>query len=124
MYQTNHNFTSDHLMMTNSAIIAEIGKYIKHHRLRQNKTQKELATDSGIKRETIARIENGSHFTIMTFIQLVKYLNILEEVRNMFKVPKYISPSIYMKMQKKQARRIRHSKTKQTNQRVQKNISK
>jgi len=112
MYQQSYNSesnASDLIMKTNSDIISEIGKFIKHHRVKQNKTQEELAKESGIKRVTIARIENGSNFNIMTFIQLLRHLNILEEVMNTFKVASYISPIAYMKMHGKIPKRIRHS---------------
>lgn len=110
MYQKAHNIHSNILTMENSSIISDMGKYIKYHRLTQNKTQKELALDSGIERETIARIENGATFNIGTFIQLLRHLNALEDFINIFKVENIITPSMYLKMQKKIPQRIRHSK--------------
>lgn len=100
-----------------------IGKYIKHHRLKWNKTQEELAEDSGVKRETIARMENGSAFNMLTFIRLLRHLNVLEEVMSAFRVPDYISPSLYMKMRGKAPKRIRHSNA-ETKAKVKTNTSK
>lgn len=109
MYEESYNKEKE-LVMEDSDIVWQMGKYIKHHRIKQNKTQKDLSVDSGIKRETIARMENGSTFNIMTFIRLLRYLNVLEEFANMFNVPDYISPSLYMKMRGRAPQRIRHSK--------------
>lgn len=109
MYKTNHN-NIDLVGRSNDSIIADMGKYLKMYRLRNNKTQEELATDSGIKRETIARIENGANFNIGTFIQLLRYVEGLNELLNMIKPYDPISPSIYMKMQKRKRIRVKHSK--------------
>lgn len=110
MYNKNHNKKFDLIGMSNSTIIADMGKYLKMHRLRQNQTQEELAIDSGIKRETIARIENGANFNIGTFIQILRHLNGLNEIIDFFRPIDVISPSLYMKMQKRKRIRIKHSK--------------
>ena len=95
--------------MDDPDMLWQMGKYLKHHRLKQNKTQEELSLDSGIQRETIARMENGSAFKMMTFICLLRHLNVLEEVMSTFRVPDYVSPSLYMKMRGKAPKRIRHT---------------
>lgn len=110
MYNKNHIMEFDLIGMSNSEIISDMGKYLKNYRLRKNKTQEELAMNSGIKRETIARIENGSNFTIGTFIQLLRHLNALDSIIDFFKPIDIISPSMYMKMQKKSRKRVKHSK--------------
>ncbi len=51
MDKTNINTLSD------TAIVAAIGAYIKHHRLEQNKTQSQLAKDAGIE----MNIKKGEH---------------------------------------------------------------
>lgn len=110
MYNTTHNKELDLIGRTNSSIISDMGKYLKMYRLRQNKTQEELATDSGIKRETIARIENGANFNIDTFIQLLRYVDGLDWIINVFEPIDPISPSLYLKMQKRKRIRVKHSK--------------
>ena len=97
------------LMMTDSAIVGSIGEFIKHERLYQNKTQEELSLECGIKRKTLARVENGKPFNILTLIKLLRYLDLLENVMQVFKINNMISPIQFEKMQKKIRKRARQS---------------
>lgn len=94
---------------TDSDLVADIGKYIKHHRLRQNKTQEDLALHSGVKQLTISNIENGKPFNTMTMIKLFRSLELLDIVMEIFTIPDIISPTMYIKMQKNSRKRARHS---------------
>lgn len=93
---------------TDSNLVAEIGKYIKHHRLRQNKTQEDLATHSGVKRLTLSKIENGGAFNAITMIKLFRSLDLLDIVMEIFTIPDIISPTMYIKMEKNSRKRARH----------------
>lgn len=103
---------NDLLMMSDSAIVGSIGKFIKHERLRKNKTQEELALESGIKRKTLVRLENGKTFNILTLVQILRHLDLLENIMRVFEINNMISPIQFEKMQKKLRKRARHSKTK------------
>lgn len=94
---------------TDSAFVSDMGKFIKHHRLNQNKTQSELCRESGIKPLTLSRIENGSSFTALTFIQLLRSLDLLDSVMYVFKIDDQISPILYAKMEAKKRQRVRHT---------------
>lgn len=37
------------ISMSDAALVATIGAFVKHHRLQQNRTQQQVATDAGIK---------------------------------------------------------------------------
>lgn len=93
--------------MPDSIVVAEIGKYIKHHRLRQNMTQERLALESGVKRLTLSNVENGKVFSTLTFVKLLRALDLLEGIMGSFVIPNIISPSLYIKMQKNSRKRAR-----------------
>jgi transcriptional regulator with XRE-family HTH domain len=102
--------------MSNAAIAREIGAFIKHKRLEQNKTQSQLAEEAGINRTTLSLIENGTGISLMTFIQLLRNLNLLHMLQE-FQFKPQISPLQLAKIEKSQrirARRpvIKPSKTK------------
>lgn len=93
---------------TDSAFVAEMGAFIKHHRLMNNKTQQELCREAGLKPLTLSKIENGSSFTATTFIRLLRGLNLLDSVMHIFKIDNLISPIVYAKLEAKKRKRVRH----------------
>jgi transcriptional regulator with XRE-family HTH domain len=95
------NTNTDWIQMTDIAIIQEIGHYIKKTRLSLNKTQQQIAQDSGLNRWTIGQIENGESVTLTSLIQVLRALNALYVLDN-FKVTEEISPLAYAKLKKEQ----------------------
>lgn len=77
--------------LSDNAIVETIGAFIKHHRLEQNKTQAQLAEEAGINRSTLAEFEKGMRANIITFIQLLRALNLLYVLKQ-FQVQLQISP--------------------------------
>lgn len=98
--------------MSDSEVASSIGKFIKSERLRQRKTQEELATESGIKRRTLTRIENGRPFDLLTLIALIRHLDLLEGFIDFFEEYNPISPSLIMKMERSKPKRVRHRRVK------------
>jgi transcriptional regulator with XRE-family HTH domain len=103
--KTNNNWVA----MSDIAIIGEIGKFIKHKRLEQNKTQAQVAKDAGINRWTISQIENGESITISTLIQILRVLDLLH-LLSIFEIDEKISPIEYAKLREKKRQRARSSK--------------
>jgi transcriptional regulator with XRE-family HTH domain len=104
MGNTNINW----VQMTDIAIVAQIGRYIKQTRVKQHKTQAQLAEEAGLNRWTISQIENGESVTLTSLIQLLRALDILY-VLNGFEVQNEISPLAYAKLKKKQQKeRVRN----------------
>jgi len=93
---------------SDNAVLQNIAHFIKHHRLQQNKTQSQLAIDAGINRSTLVEFEKGHRSTMITFIQLLRALNLLY-VTEQFNVKPEISPIQLAEMA--QAMRKRASKT-------------
>ena len=94
---------------SDDAIVNTIGAFIKHHRLEQNKTQSQLAEEAGINRSTLVEFEKGKRSNIITFIQLLRVLNLLHIIEQ-FKISQQISPIQLAEMQ--QSTRKRAAKTK------------
>jgi transcriptional regulator with XRE-family HTH domain len=95
------NNNIDWVQMTDFAIMEQIGSYIKQTRLSLNKTQQQVAEDSGLNRWTISQIENGESVTLTSLIQVLRALNALYVLDN-FKVTEEISPLAYAKLKKEQ----------------------
>lgn len=106
------NAGTDWVRMTDLAIVAEIGYFIKNSRVKQNKTQAQLAKEAGLNRWTVSQIENGEPVTLTSLIQLLRALDCLS-VLDGFKVQDEISPLAYAKLKKQQQKeRVRHKSIK------------
>ena len=97
--------------MSDTAIIEALGAFIKHHRLEQNTTQADLALKANINRSTLSEFERGTRVNMITFIQLLRALDLLY-VLEVFTIQQQISPLELAK--KNQDQRQRASKS--TNQ--------
>lgn len=98
--------------MSDNALIQIIGHFIQHHRLLQNKSQDEVATDSNISRSTLSLLERGEKVNLASLIQVLRVLDLLY-IMDVFKVSNQISPIAYAKLQKNKRSR---ASTKSNNQ--------
>ena len=94
---------------SDTAIIVNIGSFIRHHRLKQNKSQGQLAEEAGIHRTTLVEFEKGTRANILTFIQLLRAL-VLLHILEVFSEQYQISPLHLAKLQ--HSKRERASKKK------------
>lgn len=92
---------------TDSAIIKQIGSFIKKVRTEQVKTQAQLAEMTGLNRWTISQIENGESINLSSLIQILRSLDSLY-VFNEFEISEEISPLEYAKLKKQQKVRVRN----------------
>ena len=90
--------------MSDKALIEAIGKFITHHRLNQNKTQKEVADAAGISRSTLSLLERGEKIALNSLIHVLRVLDLLY-IMDVFKISQEISPIEYAKLQKKKRKR-------------------
>lgn len=100
MGNTNINF----VQMSDAAIVAQLGAFVKHKRVEQQKTQAALAEMAGLNRWTIGQIENGESITLMSLIQVLRALDCLY-VLETFQFTEEISPLEYAKMKRKQQKK-------------------
>jgi transcriptional regulator with XRE-family HTH domain len=95
--------------MTDKALAAHVGAFVKHRRLEQNKTQDLLAKEAGISRSTLSLLERGETVTLATLIQVLRVLDQLD-VMNIFTIQKNVSPILLAKIEQKTRIRARNSK--------------
>lgn len=94
--------------MSDRALLSQIGAFVKHHRLEQNKTQDAVAHAAGISRSTLSLLERGETVTLATLLQVLRVLDQLQ-VMDAFEVPRQISPLALAKAEQNQRRRARTS---------------
>ncbi len=97
-----HSF-SDHALAT------QIGSFVKHHRLEQNKTQNALAHEAGISRSTLSLLERGETVTLATLLQVLRVLDQLQ-VMDAFEAHQHISPLALAKAEQEKRKRARNTK--------------
>ena len=90
--------------MGDDLIARQIGEFIKHHRMAQNKTQTILARDAGISRSTLSLLERGETVTIATLIQVLRVLDQLQ-VFNRFTITQQLSPLLLARAEKEKRQR-------------------
>ncbi|HKL09789.1 MAG TPA: helix-turn-helix transcriptional regulator [Bacteroidales bacterium] len=105
--KTNKNW----IAMSDAAIIAAIGEFMKQKRLQENKTQAQLAKEAGLNRSTLVQIENGESVTLTSLIQILRVLNLLH-LLDIFTIEDKMSPMEYVKMKEKKRLRARKKDTK------------
>ena len=107
------NTNIEWIAMSDKAIIAAIGEYLKQQRLTKNKTQAQIAEDAGINRWTLSNIENGKAVTLASLVQILRSLDLLS-ILDIFRIEKQISPLELAKAEKQNRQRARNinSKTK------------
>lgn len=98
--------------MSDKALMEQVGTFVKHHRLQQNRTQEEVARDAGISRSTLSLLERGETVTVMTLIQILRVLDLLH-VMESFRVREVVSPIALAKAEKEQRQRARKGKREQ-----------
>ena len=96
--------------MSNPAILLKIGSRIRETRIRQDKTQAELALASGVTPLTVANIEKGKSVSTLILISVLRELGLLENLENLGPEAK-ISPLQLKKIQGKKRSRVRRLKS-------------
>lgn len=100
--------------MSDKALSETIGNFIRHHRLQQNRTQKEVANAADISRSTLSLLEKGGKVTLRVFIKVLRVLDLLY-VMDVFKAKEEISPLEYIKQKQKTRKRAKGTKTEPEN---------
>lgn len=94
----------DWVAMTDKALAESIGKFVRHHRLKQNYSQDYVSHQAGISRSTLSLLERGGQVTLNTLIQVLRVLDLLY-VMDTFRVENRVSPIAYAKLQRQQRQR-------------------
>ncbi|HMJ34980.1 MAG TPA: helix-turn-helix transcriptional regulator [Baekduia sp.] len=67
-------------LLTDDAVLAELGHRIERLRLSRNISQAELARQAGVSRATIVRVENGKSVQMSTTVKLWRALDLLAAI--------------------------------------------
>ena len=96
----------DRYMMTDNAILEQVGRKLKEIRVGQNVTQQSLAKASGISAFSVSQMENGHNPTLLSIVMVLRALGRLD-VLDVFFEEQPFSPIIYAEMMKKHRKRKR-----------------
>ena len=83
--------------MSDTAIIAELGKRIKDYRLRKKFTQQEIADRTGVSVFTVAQVEKGNAVSFGTVIAILRVLRLMDNLEMLLPEIK-ISPVEMLKL--------------------------
>jgi transcriptional regulator with XRE-family HTH domain len=89
---------------TDQSLLKTIGTFVRHHRLKQNKSQSKVAQEAGISRSTLSLMERGEKTVVSNLLKVLRVLDKLA-LLEVFKVQEEISPVDYLKMRKKERQR-------------------
>jgi transcriptional regulator with XRE-family HTH domain len=64
-------------IMTDAAVLSELGRRLERHRLERNLTQAELASEAGVGQATVQRAERGESVQMTSMIKLLRALELL-----------------------------------------------
>ena len=92
--------------MSDSAIVSQIGAFIKNERLNSNRTQAQLAKEAGINKWTLGQIENGEAITLLSLI--LRALGVLP-LLDIFSIKQEISPIELAKKAQQKRQRARNT---------------
>lgn len=67
-------------LMTDDAVLAELGRRLERHRIQRNRTQAETAERAGIGRATLQRLERGESVQMTSMIKLLRELGLLTAI--------------------------------------------
>jgi len=64
-------------LMTDGAVLDELGRRLARHRIERNWTQAELAAEAGVGQATVQRAERGESVQMTSMIKLLRTLELL-----------------------------------------------
>jgi len=64
-------------IVTDAAVLAELGRRLERHRLERNWTQAEMAAEAGVGQATVQRAERGQSVQMTSMIKLMRALELL-----------------------------------------------
>mgnify|MGYP002623184217 FL=1 len=96
----------DVYLLTDGAIMQQIGSKVKDLRIAKGMKQVDLAKASGVSVFTISAVENGKATSMLTMIQLLRALEKLDYLDSFFQEA-IVSPMAYAKLMEGNKRRER-----------------
>jgi len=100
-------------LLTDEAILVEMGKRIARSRLDLSVTQADVAEQAGVSKRTVERIESGASAQMSSFIRILRVLDLLPGLEQM--IPE-TGPSPMALLRRKGKVRQRASKRRRSDQ--------
>ena len=66
--------------MSDRAVLRELGGRLRRARLERNRTQRWVAEQAGLNRMTVAKVERGVPAGLLTLVQILRALGMLDEL--------------------------------------------
>lgn len=95
--------------LSDNAVLEQIGRFVQQSRLKQNKSQQQIADAAGVNRSTLSQIENGKGGTMISLIQILRVLGQLSFVKA-FQIEDRPSPMYLATLEMKKRKRARSTK--------------
>lgn len=83
---------TDWYAMSDTALVAGLGTFVREERRKRKLTQQEVAHNAGIDRNTLVSLENGKGCTLLTYIQVLRVLGVLEALEAFSPAKSTLSP--------------------------------
>ncbi len=87
-------------LLSDQAIMDEIGQRLAQRRINSGLTQAELARQAGVGRSTVERLESGRSTQMQSFMRILRVLDLLEQFFKLFPKPG-LHPMDLLKIQPK-----------------------
>jgi putative transcriptional regulator len=78
---------SDYVQMTDNAVQERLGDRIRRFRLDRNLTQADLATEAGVHKNTIFRLEAGGSTQLKNLVRVLRVLGLLDRLEALIPEP-------------------------------------
>jgi transcriptional regulator with XRE-family HTH domain len=98
-------------LLTEEALLAELGERLAQTRLNRNVTQAELAREAGVSKRTVERLEAGASTQLSNLVRIVRALGLLENFELLVPEP---TPSPIQQLKRQSRKRIRASTASRT----------
>ncbi|SRR5690554_4551860 len=92
------------LNYSDTAILKEIGEFLKAKRLEQNLTQEEVATKAAMSRSTLSLVERGEGISLINLLKILRILDALYVLES-FRLETQISPLLLAKEEENKRKR-------------------
>ncbi len=74
-------------LTSDATVLAELGERLSRTRLERNLSQQQLATEAGISKRTLERIEAGAPANVAAFIRVLRVLGLLDRLDSVVPEP-------------------------------------